>query len=297
MQKPGVFQLIKDSFREFSRADCMNMAASLAYYTIFSLAPMLIVIIAVASLFLGQDAVTGSLFGEIRGLVGDDAAATIQTMIEHAYHPQASRIATAAGLATLVVGATGVFTQLQRCFNKIWEVKTKPRQAKAWLLMIRQRFLSLGMVLGISFLLLVSLAVSALLASFWHYMTQFMPEVFAAAIKFFEMAFALGITSLLFASMFKFLPDAKIPWRSSWVGGLATALFFEVGKNLIGLYLGKSHVASTYGAAGTIVVLMLWVYYSAVILFWGASFTKSYNARHGLSAAPKEFAVPRAEAA
>lgn len=289
-KKRGPLTLLKKTFAEFSHAECATLAASLSYYTVFSLAPMLVVIIAVSSLFLGQEAVTGALFAQIRGLLGDQAAATLQGMLKNAYHPKESVLATVIGVVVLAFGSTGVFAQLQRCLNKIWGVHAKPREKKQWLKQIQTRFISFGMLLGIGFLLLVSLAMSAALAGLWGYVAGLAPGLSEVLLKGLEIAVSFLLTGVLFTMMFKFLPDIRIAWGSVWKGGFLTALLFEIGKNLIGLYLGRSNVASTYGAAGAIVIIMLWVYYSTLILFFGASFTKAYTSLHGRRAVTEEFA-------
>jgi membrane protein len=287
--------LLKSTFSEFKQAECSNLAASLSYYTVFSLAPMLLVIIAVASLFLGQEAVTGALFHQIRGLVGDDAARAIQTMMENAYKPKSSMIATAIGIITLIFGSTGVFAQMQNCLNKIWAVKPKPKQKRQWLRQIQNRFLSFGMLLGIGFLLLVSLAASAMLAGFWNYIAARIPNFPVIILKVIELIVSISLTSALFTMMFKFLPDIKIRWRDVWKGGMVTAVLFEIGKNAIGIYLGKSNIASTYGGTGALVVILLWVYYTALILFFGASFTKAYTSLYGKGVVPEEYAEKKSD--
>jgi membrane protein len=286
-------KLLRSALKEFMAADCLNLAAALSYYTVFSLAPMLIVIIAISSLFFGKEAVTGTLFHQIKGLVGPDAAESIQTMIAHGYQPKSSIIATIIGVLTLAFGSTGVFNQMQYCLNKIWGVKPKAREKRQWLEQVKDRFLSFGMLLALVFLLLVSLAASAALAGLWGYIQTVAPDITAVALKVLELAISLTLMTGLFTMMFKFLPDVKLKIRDVWKGGALTAVLFEVGKNLIGLYLGKSNVASTYGGAGAIVIIMLWVNYSALILFFGASYTKAYTLLKGKKAAPEEYAVSR----
>lgn len=292
-QKKKRFEVLKTAFREFMQADCLNLAASLSYYTVFSLAPMLLVVIAVASIFLGKDAVTGALMGQISGLVGEEAAQTIQTMIAHAYQPKSSRIAAIIGICTVALGSTGVFLQMQNCLNKIWGVKPKAKGKKQWLTQIKKRFLTFGMLMGVVFLLIVSLAVSAVVAAFWQYIANIVSGSSAVLLKIVEMALSLAFTTVLFAMIFKFLPDIIIKWKDVWKGGALTAILFEAGKNLIGLYLGRSSVASAYGGAGAIVLIMLWVNYSALILFFGAAFTKAYATLHGSYVVPEINAVPQ----
>lgn len=288
--KKDNLDLAKATWREFVQADCFNLAASLSYYTVFSLVPMLTVIIAVSSWFLGRDAVTGALFGQINGLVGKDTAESLQNLIANAYAPRESFIAAMVGLATLVFGSTGVFAQLQNALNRVWNVKAQPHEKRQWLKQIYRRSLSFGMVLAVVFMLLVSLAVNAIFSAFWTYIAALAPGVSEILLKISEIVLSISFTSFLFMLMFKFLPDIQIRWRDVARGGVLTAILFEVGKNLIGLYLGRSHVASAYGGAATIVIVMLWMNYSALIFFFGASFTKAFTLRHGQPVEPESYA-------
>jgi membrane protein len=288
MSKPReIFQLFKDAFDEWNADKAPRLAAALSYYTIFSIAPLLIVVIAVAGLAWGQDAVQGHIDEQIQGLVGHEGADVIQETLRNARRPQESMVATVIGLATLLLGAGGVFGQLQDALNTVWGVEAKPRGILGT---IRDRFFSFTMVVGAGFLLLVSLIISAGLAALNNFLVGLLPNaVFVLQIINFLVSF--GIITLLFALIFKVLPDVEIQWSDVWIGAAFTAILFTIGKTLIGLYLGNSGVASTYGAAGSLVIVLLWVYYSAQILLFGAEFTQVYARRYGSQIRPADDAV------
>jgi membrane protein len=280
--------LIQETFKEWSEDKASRLAAALSYYTIFSIAPLLMIAIALAGLVFGREAATNQVVGEIRGLVGEDGAQVIQTILQNASKTTSGVLATVVGIVTLLIGASGAFGQLQDSLNTIWEVK--PREGRGIKGILRDRFLSFSMVLVIGFLLLVSLVLSAVLSGIGKYLAEVLPmsSVVLQAINF---GISLGVTSLLFALIFKVLPDAYIRWRDVWVGSVVTALLFSLGRFLIGLYLGRSSVSSAYGAAGSLVVVLLWIYYSAQILFLGAEFTQVYASKFGKSIIPKPNAV------
>lgn len=282
------FGLLKESFKEWKEDGALSLGAALAYYTIFSLAPMLLIAISVAGLVFGREAAQGELVGQMRGLLGQQGAEAIQTMVANAGKHSSGVIGTILGIATLLFGATGVFSQLQASLNRIWDVEARP--AKGIWGFLRTRILSFGMVLGIGFLLLVSLAISAAIAAMDTYITGLFPggEVVIGIIS---AVIGLGLITLLLAMIYRFLPDVKIAWRDVWTGAVITAVLFLIGKVLIGLYLGNSSVASTYGAAGSLVILLLWIYYSSQILFFGAEITQVYAARYGSGIVPDEHAV------
>jgi membrane protein len=262
-----------------------SMGAALSYYTLFSLAPLLIIAIAVAGLFFGEEAARGEIVAQIRGLIGADGAAAVQGMLKSASAPAESLLAMAISLVTLFIGATTVFGELQSDLDRIWRVPA-PARENGLLALLRARLLSFGMVLGLGFLLLVSLLVSASIAAFGRWSHGFF-EGREAYLQAFTFVISFAITTLLFAMIYKFMPRARIAWRDVWVGAAATALLFEGGKVLIGLYLGKTGVASAFGAAGSLVVLLVWVYFSAQIFLLGAEFTWVYSHEHG-SKAPGE---------
>jgi membrane protein len=277
--------LVKETFREWSEDKVSRLAAALAYYTIFSLAPFLVIVIAVAGFFFGQQAVEGQIVGQIEGLVGTEGAQMIETMIAAAWEPGTGIIATVLSVILLIIGAAGLFGQLQDALNVIWEVQPKPdRGIKD---VIRDRFLSFTMVLGVGFLLLVSLVLSAALNVIGQWFTDLLPQA-TILVQVINLVLSLAIITLLFAMIYKILPDVVIGWRDVWLGAAVTAVLFVIGKELIGFYLGRAAVASAYGAAGSLVVLLLWVFYSAQILFLGAEFTQVYARKHGSKIIPAE---------
>ncbi|MFO1499152.1 MAG: YihY/virulence factor BrkB family protein [Verrucomicrobiota bacterium] len=285
------WNILKGTVQEFSEDAVPRLAAALAYYAMFSIGPLLVIVIAVAALFFRREAISGEVAAQLQSLLGETAAQTVQTMLAHQSH-ESSVWATIVGGTVLIIGATGVFGQLQDALNTIWEVKPKPGQG-VWGF-VRNRFLSFTMVLGIAFLLLISMVISAGLQAFGHVIDQVLPmsEWVAQAL---HLGISLGVVTLLFAMVFKVLPDAKVRWRDVWVGAIGTSLLFTVGKFLIGLYLGRESVSSTYGAAGSAAIILLWVYYSSLILFFGAEFTQVYAKQTGSRIAPSANAVPVTE--
>jgi membrane protein len=288
------FSLLKETFQEWSEDKAPRLAAALSYYTIFSIAPFLIVVIAIAGLAFGQEAVQGRLDEQIQGLVGPEGADMIQELIQNVRQPEGNIIATIIGIATLLLGASGVFGQLQDALNTIWGVTPKP--GRGILGMIKDRFFSFTMVLGVGFLLLVSLVISTVLSSIQGYFLGLFPGAeFILEIINFIVSF--GVITLLFALMYKYLPDVKIQWSDVWIGAAFTALLFVIGKTLLGLYLGNSGVLSTYGAAGSVIIVLLWIFYSAQILLFGAEFTQVYAMKYGSRIQPDEDAVAVTEEA
>ena len=283
-----IWSLLKQSASEWSSDGASVLAAALAYYTIFALAPLLIIVISVAGLVFGQGQARQELLDQISQTVGSDAAGVIGTMLTNTSEAGSGILATVIGAAILIVGATGLFAQLQNALNKVWNVKPKP--SAGILHMITVRLLSLGMVLVIGFLLLVSLLLSAALSVISGYFQGLLPggDTIWQVINF---LLSIFVITLLFALIFKYLPDVKIAWRDVWVGAFVTALLFSLGKFLIGFYIGTSSASSTYGAAGSLVVLLLWIYYSAQILLFGAEFTQVYGRRFGSGIQPAEYAV------
>lgn len=286
------FSLLKETFQEWNEDKAPRLAAALAYYTAFSLAPLLIVVISIAGLIYGHDAVVGRLQYEIQGLVGAQAASAIQDMLANFSHPASGIIATVIGLITLLLGAAGVFGQLQDALDTIWEVAPKPGQGI--MAIIRQRFISFTMVLGIGFLLLVSLVVSAGVTAVGTLIGDRIPQS-AFLLQLVNFVISFGVIMLLFALIYKVLPDVTIGWRDVWMGAAVTALLFTIGKLLIGLYLGSSSVGSAYGAAGSFVILLLWIYYSAQILLFGAEFTQVYARTYGSRIVPSKNAIQLSE--
>jgi membrane protein len=292
MQLRQVRALFGEAFHGWREHDASRMAAALAYYTVFSLAPILVISIAVAGLVFGQEAAEGRIVGQISGLVGTESASALEAMIAAARKPSTGILATVIGLATLIFGATGVFGELQESLNTVWGVKPKP--GRGFLRMLKSRFVSFTMVIGIGFLLLVSLVVSAAIAALGSWVSGLLPWP-EALLQALNTAVSIGAVALLFAMIFRVLPDVEIRWRDVWAGALFTAVLFALGKLAIGLYLGKSSTASSYGAAGALVVILVWVYYSAQILFFGAELTRSWAYQHGSRIEPDEDALPIAK--
>ncbi|MBG1266641.1 YihY/virulence factor BrkB family protein [Nostoc sp. WHI] len=289
MNLQAIGQLFQETFKEWSEDKASRLAAALAYYTIFSIAPLLIIVIAIAGAVFGEEAARGQIVGQIQGLVGKDGAQFIQTAITNANKPQTGAIASIISVVVLLLGATGLFTELQDALNTIWEVKPKPGRGVTN--MIRLRFLSFAMVIGIGFLLLVSLVISTALSALVTYFSSLLPGVdFLWQIISFIVSFA--ITTLLFGLIFKVLPDVKIAWSDVLVGAILTSFLFSIGRFLLGQYLGNGSFGSAYGAAGSLVVILAWVNYAAQILFFGAEFTQVYARRHGSGITPNKNAMP-----
>lgn len=294
MNLRAIWELFQETFKEWNEDKASRLAAALAYYTIFSLAPLLIIVIAVAGAVFGEEAARGEIVGQMRGLVGPQGAEFIQTAIQNASQPKAGTIASLISIVVLLVGATGVFSQLQDALNTIWEVQPKPGLAVKK--MVRDRVTSFAMILGIGFLLLVSLVVSSALAALVSYFHNFLPGVdFAWRLVNFILSF--GVTTLLFGLIFKVLPDVEITWSDVSIGAIITSLLFSIGRFLLGQYLGNNTFGSTYGAAGSLVVILAWVYYAAQILFFGAEFTQVYARKYGSQIVPTKNAIPLTEKA
>ncbi|HEX8437531.1 YihY/virulence factor BrkB family protein [Archangium sp.] len=274
----SIFLLVKRAISEWSEDNAPTFAASLAYYTMFSIAPLLIIAVSVAGMVFGEEAARGEIQAQLRELVGQSGAEVIGDMMVSARKPSSGILATALGVVALIFGATGVFVQLQDALNHIWHAK--PAQRNGVLNFLRSRVLSFAMVLVIGFLLLVSLVVSAALAGIGAYFGRAFPgwEVLWQGLN---LLISFAVITVLFAMMYKLLPDTHVAWRDVWLGAAVTSLLFSLGKLGIGLYLGKSTVASSYGAAGSLAVVLIWVYYSAQILFLGAEFTQVYARQHG----------------
>jgi len=251
-----------------------SMGAAIAYYTAFSIAPMLIIVIAIAGLVFGSEAAGGYIYAQLGALLGDQGAQTVQAMVESAQDTGEGILATAIGVALLVVSATTVFAELQTDLDRIWKAPAAEKSEGFWGL-IRSRLLSLGLVVSIGFVLMISLVVSAALAALGKWWGGIFGD-FEWLLQLVNVVVSLAVTTLMFALMYKILPRVKIGWRDVWVGAAVTALLFAIGKSLIGLYLGRSTFASGFGAAGSLVVLLVWVYYSAQIFLLGAEFTWVY---------------------
>lgn len=269
----NLWDVLKDTVGEFNRDGAPRLGAALAYYATFSLAPLLIIAIAISGLVFGRQAATGQIVGQIQGLVGPTTARAIQAMIEKSSQPATSIIASLIGLVALLFGASGVFGELRQSLNEIWDIEPKPDRG-LWAA-VKDKFFSFSMVLGTGFLLLISLVISAALAAVSTAVLGLMPGWQAVA-QIINFVISFAVITVLFALIFKYVPDAKIAWADVWLGAAVTALLFTIGKALIGFYIGYSSLSSTYGAAASLAVILLWVYYSAQILFFGAEFTQVY---------------------
>ena len=289
MNPKELFAILKETSSDWMEDHAPTLGAALAYYTVFSLAPLLIIAIAIAGLVFGQEAARGQIFDQLRGLLGDASGKAMQDMVQNANQkPSTGIIAALIGVVTLLFGASGVFGQLQTSLNAIWGVQPKP--GRGILGIIQDRILSFGFILVVGFLLLVSLFLTAAIALVGEWSGGMMPGM-EALVQILNSVLSLVVITLLFAMIFKFLPQAKIAWHDVWIGAFITAALFTVGKFALGLYLAKSGVGSSYGAAGSLIVLLLWVYYSSQILFFGAEFTQVYANRFGSHVAPADNAV------
>jgi membrane protein len=284
--------LVKESVTSLIDDKGPRLAAALAFYTLLSLSPLVVIAVALAGLAFGEEAARGQIAAELSALVGSHGAGVIETLVQNAKKPEAGIASTVIGVVVLLFGASGVFGELQDALNQIWRVEPKPGLGLRG--MIRERLFSFAMVMGVAFLLLVSLIVSTLLAAAGKYLSGALPGG-AWVWNALNAAISLGVISALFAATYKTVPDAHITWRDVWVGAGVTALLFTLGKSLIGIYLGRSSVSSTYGAAGSLVALVVWVYYSAIILMLGAAFTRVWATRYGSRIEPAENAVVKEE--
>jgi membrane protein len=287
---PAVYGLFKQTAEEWIGDKAPQLGAALAYYTVFSLAPLILILLAIVGLIFRHDpaGAWNRMVEQMSYFLDQSAIQVVRDIAQNASHPSKGIMATAVGIALALFGASGVFGQLQDALNTIWGVKAKP--GRSFHEFLRARFLSFAMVAGVCFLLLVSLVVEAVLKAFSHTVTSSMPggSTVALAVYF---VFDFAVVGLLFAGIFKFLPDAKIQWRDVWMGAGLTALFFLIGKWALGLYLGSGAAASAYGAASSLITLLLWIYYSAQILLFGAEFTQVYSDRYGSHVVPAEYAV------
>jgi membrane protein len=288
----NLMNLIVETIKEWQEDGAARLAAALAYYTTFSLAPLLVVVIAIAGLLGGRDAAQSLVMDQVEDLVGREGREFVVSMIDSASSTPTGVAASILGTATLLIGALGAFNELQNALNRIWDVEPKPiiGLGKQVLNFIFKRLLSFSMLLGIGFLLLVALVVSAGLSAIDEFLRS-MPLFSSLILQILNLLISLGLITLLFALIFKFVPDVDVSWKSVWLGAAITAIFFTIGKQLIGLYLGRSDVGNTFGAAGSMALIMIWVYYSSQILFLGAEFTQVYAKKFGEKYNPDEHAV------
>lgn len=288
MSLKQIWRLLKETFQEWNDDKASRLAAALSYYTIFSLAPLLIIAIAIAGAIFGDDAARGEIVRQIRGLVGQDGAEVIQTALQNAHKPDTRNIASVISIGLLLFGASNVFAQIQDALNTIWEVQPKP--GRSIVQTLRKRFLSFAMVAGVGFLLLVSLIVNAGLAAMVNYFSNLVPG-FDLLWQVANFIISFAVITLLFALIYKVMPDAKIAWNDVWIGSAITSLLFVIGKSILGIYLGNSSFGSAYGAAGSLVIVLAWINYAAQIIFFGAEFTQVYARKYGSRIVPDENAM------
>ncbi|NBD18633.1 MAG: YihY family inner membrane protein [Cyanobacteria bacterium] len=277
----SLIALLRETFTQWLEHKAPRLAAALAYYMVFSLAPLLVIAIAIAGAIFGEEAARGEIVNRIGGFVGQDAASLIEKAISNASQPDLSNVASLISVAILLFGASGVFAQLQDALNTIWSVQ--PRPGRVIKQFISKRILSFGMVLGLGLFVILSLILTAAISALSQ--LELLPG-FPFLWKFLSLAVSFGLVTLFFALVFKFLPDAKVAWSDVWIGSIITSILFAIGRSLLGWYLGKTSFASTYGAAGSLIVLLAWVYYSAQILFLGAEFTEVYARKFGSHITP-----------
>jgi membrane protein len=293
MRTPVILRMLGSAGRAWWDDDCTRMGASLSYYTLFAIAPILLVATAIAGLVFGAEAVRGEIVGQLDRLVGREGALAVQSLLEGATHRRVGIFATFIGSIAFLIAATGAFLELQVAFNTIWRVK--PRPEGHFYAFVMDRVRSFGLVVAIGFLLLVSLSVTAALAALNTWLFNLSPAN-ALLWNLVNTLISIVVTTGLFALLFRFLPDVRLRWRDVTMGAVVTAVLFTLGQQVIGLYLGQSAIASSYGAAGSMMILLLWVYYSCQILLYGAEFTRVWAARHGARPKPELFAVKDPEA-
>lgn len=283
------YRILKETLQGFIDNRALKFSASLSYYTIFSLAPLLLLMISLASVFFGRDAIQGQVFGEINGLIGNQAAAQIQDIIKNMELSGKTNFAIIVGGITLLIGATTVFGEIQDSINIIWKVKAKPK--RSWLKWLEDRLLSSSLIAGLGFLLIVSLMINGLLLALSEWLKNYFPDVTLIIFQIINVIISFGVITMLFGVIFKVLPDAKIAWKDVSAGAFFTACLFMLGRFLIGLYVDFSGTGSAYGAAGSLIVILVWVYYTAAILYFGAEFTKVYAEFMGARIEPADYAV------
>ncbi len=281
--------LLKDTYRGFADDKALKLSASLSYYTVFSLGPLLLLLISLVGFFLGKEAIQGQLFAEINGLVGNKAALQIQDIIQHLELSGKTTSAVIIGIVTLIVGATSVFGEIQDSINIIWRVKAKPK--RGWVKLLKDRLLSSSLIIGLGFLLIVSLIINGALQALNDWLRGYFPDVTVLIFNILNIIISFAVITLLFGVIFKVLPDVKIHWKDVRVGAFFTACQFMLGRFLIGIYIEKAGTESTYGAAGSLIIILVWVYYTAAILYFGAEFTRVYADHIGLKIEPADYAV------
>jgi len=283
------WRIFRKAAIEFNDDNAIKLSASLSYYTIFSLPPLCIIILSVTGLFFGREAVTGQFYGQINGLVGNEAASQIQETIKNMELSDSSTFAAIVGVIVLLIGASGVFAEIQSSINFIWGLKAKPK--KGFKKFVKNRLMSFSMIGAMGFLLLVSLMINTVMDVLNHRLVKHFPNATVILFYILNILIVFAIITFLFSIIFKTLPDGKLAWKDTLIGSGVTAILFMIGKLCISLYLGSSTVATAYGAAGSVIIILVWVYYSAIILYYGAEFTKVYSKLYGQKIIPNDYAV------
>lgn len=283
------FTILKNTFIAFNEDRGLKLSASLSYYTIFSLAPLLLLLISLAGFFFGRDAIQGQVFHEINGLIGNQAAAQIQEIIKNMELSGKTNSAVIIGSVTLIIGATSVFAEIQDSINIIWKLKVKPK--RGWVKLLKDRLLSSSLIVALSFLLIVTFMINGLLLTLNDWMKSYFPDITIILFQAINIILSFGVITTLFGVIFKVLPDAKIAWKDVRIGAFFTACLFMLGRFLIGIYIEKSNTGLAYGAAGSLIIILVWVYYTAAILYIGAEFTRVYSDFKGSKIEPADYAV------
>lgn len=283
------FNILKDTIMGFMDDKGLKLSASLSYYTVFSMAPLLLLLISLAGAFFGREAIEGKIFGEINGLIGNQAAAQVQEIITNLELSGKTTMSVIIGAITLIIGATTVFGEIQDSINMIWRVKAKPK--RGWVKLIKDRLLSGSVIVGLGFLLIVSLMINGAVLALSDILHRYFPDMTIVIFSIINIAISFIVITILFGVIFKVLPDAKIAWKDVRAGAFFTAILFMLGRYLIGIYIETTAAGTPYGAAGSIIVILLWVYYTAAILYIGAEFTRVYADYTGVHIEPAEYAV------
>lgn len=283
------WRITRKAFNEFYSDNGMKLSASLSYYTLFSLGPMLVIIISFAGIFFGKDAVQGKLYKQIKGLIGSDAALQVQSIIANIQQTDSGVTGAIIGIAILLLGATGVFNEIQSSINYIWSIRAKPE--KGWVKILINRLISFSLVISCGFILMVSLMISAVMDVMSDQLLLYFPDATVVFVQVVNNLLIFLVIGCLFAIIFKVLPDASIRWKDVFIGAAFTAALFMFGKFLIGFYLGNSNIGITYGTAASVIIILVWVYYSSIILYFGAEFTKVYAIHNGAGIRPRKTAV------
>ncbi|TCD10252.1 YihY/virulence factor BrkB family protein [Pedobacter frigidisoli] len=285
----GIWGVLKASFTGFTDHKVTKLSGSLAYYTVFSMAPLLVVIISLCGIFLGREIAEGQVYAQLESFLGRESAVSLQELIKNAYLDGKSTVALIIGIVTLLIGATTIFGDIQDSINTIWGLKPKPK--RGWVKMLQNRFLSFSVIVSLGFVLLVSLAITSVLDIFSKSLQSRFAEVSVVVFYIINQIVTLGVITLIFGVIFKVLPDAIIKWKDVLAGAVVTAILFMIGKFAISMYIGQSDVGGTYGATGSLIVILLWTYYSSIILYFGAEFTKAYAVAYGSEIYPSHYAV------